>query len=115
MILGAIIALDGHTGNSLWNLSTYSEVFELNCGNADLNGDGQKDCVGAGRKGTYTGFDYKRGRWIWTPQSGHESYINYEWNIYNPLGNYNWFSKSSAGIDNDQLANSHLKLANGHL
>jgi len=46
------------------------------------------DCVAAGRRGAYATFDPYGGKLLWEPQTGHESYIEYEWNIYNPLGEH---------------------------
>lgn len=86
LILGVVMAVDGHTGASIWNISTYSEIFELNCGNIDINKDGRKDCLGAGRLGSFIAFDPYSGRHLWQPQNGSENYIRYAWNIYNPLG-----------------------------
>lgn len=80
--------MDGHTGAHIWNISTYNEIFELNCGNIDVDTDSRMDCVGAGRRGSFTAFDPYSGRLLWDPQTGSESYIEYEWNIYNPLGKY---------------------------
>ena len=47
------------------------------------------DCLGAGRRGSFTAFDPYKGRLLWDPQTGSESYIEYAWNIYNPLGQCN--------------------------
>lgn len=82
---GSVLAVDGRSGNPIWNISTYSEIFELNCGNIDINKDGHKDCVGAGRKGSFVAFDPLTGQRLWDPQTGSEKYIEYDWNIYNPL------------------------------
>ncbi|XP_067933071.1 protein FAM234B-like [Watersipora subatra] len=81
----SILAVDGLTGEELWNISTYSEIFELNCGNIDINRDGRMDCLGAGRKGSYVAFSPHSGQLLWPAQTGHEPYIAYDWNIYNPL------------------------------
>lgn len=89
------MAWDGKTGEVLWSISTYNEVFELNCGNIDINQDGRMDCLGAGRKGTLISFDYQTGEQLWEPQSGTETYLNHEWNIYNPLG---WYLRIVLGI-----------------
>lgn len=44
---GGILALDGVTGNTIWQHWTSSIVFSLYC-NTDLNKDGQIDCVASG-------------------------------------------------------------------
>lgn len=45
---GGLLALDGSTGRELWRQYDIHEVFAVNC-DLDLNGDGFKDCIGAGR------------------------------------------------------------------
>ena len=45
---GGVLALDGISGKEIWRVYTKHEVFALNC-NADLNSDGQRDCVAGGR------------------------------------------------------------------
>ena len=45
---GGVLALDGISGKEIWRVYTKHEVFALNC-NADLNSDGQHDCVAGGR------------------------------------------------------------------
>lgn len=47
---GGILALDGATGNTLWQRWTASIVFSLMCKN-DLNKDDQIDCIASGRGG----------------------------------------------------------------
>lgn len=47
---GGILALDGVTGNTLWQRWTEFNVFSISCF-ADLNSDGQVDCVVSGRGG----------------------------------------------------------------
>lgn len=47
---GGILALDGITGNTLWQRWTASIVFSIFC-RTDLNKDGQIDCVVSGRGG----------------------------------------------------------------
>ena len=44
------MALDGRTGEELWTHRTRQEIFALNC-NADIDNDGVKDCLSAGRTG----------------------------------------------------------------
>lgn len=85
-VLGLVTAVDGKTGKHIWNISTYNEIFELNCGNIDINKDGNMDCVGAGRKGSFVAFSLQDGALLWDPQTEKESYIEYAWNIYNPIG-----------------------------
>lgn len=82
----AIFAVDGYSGAQIWNISTYNEIYVLNCGNIDINGDSKNDCIGSGRRGSYAAFDPFSGTLLWPPQNGSESYIEYTWNLYNPLG-----------------------------
>ena len=44
------MALDGRTGKELWTHRTHQEIFALNC-NVDIDNDGVKDCLSAGRTG----------------------------------------------------------------
>ena len=47
---GGLLALDGQTGKELWRHYASNEIFAVNC-NADIDQDGVKDCLGAGRAG----------------------------------------------------------------
>lgn len=47
---GGILAVDGVTGNTIWQRWTSFIIFSLYC-KVDLNLDGQTDCVAAGRGG----------------------------------------------------------------
>ena len=59
--LGALIALRGNDSSVLWTIHTHAWMFELNCGNIDINKDGKMDCVGTGRFGTIVAFDPRNG------------------------------------------------------
>lgn len=52
---GGILALDGRTGDSLWQKWTPSIIFSLIC-SSDLNKDGQIDCIASGRGGVSKSF-----------------------------------------------------------
>ena len=54
---GLVIALDGRSGTRLWTIQTKTEVFALQCGKLDINGDGHMDCIVAGRMATLHGID----------------------------------------------------------
>jgi len=58
---GALIALRGNDSFVLWTTRTHAWMFELNCGNVDINHDGQMDCIGTGRFGTIVAFDPRNG------------------------------------------------------
>ncbi|OQV18864.1 hypothetical protein BV898_07118 [Hypsibius exemplaris] len=62
---GGILALDGATGRELWRTYAKHEVFALNC-NADLNRDGQKDCLAGGRAAIFLAIDTRTGTPLWT-------------------------------------------------
>lgn len=47
---GGLIALDGQSGNTLWQRWTLFNVFSLYCAQ-DINNDGHEDCIAAGRSG----------------------------------------------------------------
>ena len=47
---GGVLALNGKDGSELWRHWTAHEVYAVNC-NEDLNKDGVKDCLVAGRAG----------------------------------------------------------------
>ncbi|XP_072049659.1 LOW QUALITY PROTEIN: uncharacterized protein [Amphiura filiformis] len=61
---GGILALDGRTGEMLWNYRTKQEIFALNC-NVDIDKDGVKDCLGAGRTGLFMLVSGATGEAIW--------------------------------------------------
>ena len=44
------MALDGNTGEVLWKHDSVQDVFGVNC-NVDIDRDGVKDCLAAGRMG----------------------------------------------------------------
>lgn len=50
MCEGGIIALNGQTGTTIWQTWTEFNVFSMFC-SRDMNADGRKDCVAAGRGG----------------------------------------------------------------
>ena len=47
---GGVLALEGATGKELWRVYAQHEVYGLNC-QYDLDTDGVKDCLAAGRAG----------------------------------------------------------------
>lgn len=42
--------MDGNTGDELWRHYSNAEIFAVNC-EEDIDKDGVKDCLGAGRAG----------------------------------------------------------------
>ncbi|GIX84799.1 hypothetical protein CDAR_490432 [Caerostris darwini] len=61
---GGMLALDGKTGNEIWRHYSAHEIFAINC-NADLNGDGTKDCLGGGRMAGFNAVNGKDGTLLW--------------------------------------------------
>lgn len=60
--IGEIIALRGVDGTELWRTAVGGQIFEMNCGQIDVNKDGIPDCLAAGRLGTLLAFDYRNGQ-----------------------------------------------------
>ncbi|XP_022092545.1 uncharacterized protein LOC110980291 [Acanthaster planci] len=67
---GLIMALDGRNGTRLWTIHTRVEVFAIQCGKLDINGDGHMDCIAAGRMGTLHGIDPINGSVLWSADPG---------------------------------------------
>lgn len=65
---GGILALDGVTGNTLWQRWTPSIVFSLMC-KSDLNKDNQIDCIASGRGGVSCVFKDIRHDRLWKVES----------------------------------------------
>lgn len=79
---GLLMALRGLDGKQLWNISTKSEIVEINC-LIDLDLDGRLDCIGSGRKHTLIGFDPHNGNVFWDQSFTVD--LNDNYNFYNPL------------------------------
>ena len=77
-----LMALRGKDGKQLWNITTKSEVFEINC-LIDLDLDGRLDCIGSGRNHTLIGFDPHNGNVFWDQSLTVNLKDN--WNIYKIL------------------------------
>lgn len=61
---GGILALDGLSGNTIWQRWTPQIIFSLFC-STDLNKDGQIDCVISGRGGFVLAVDGRNGNTLW--------------------------------------------------
>ncbi|XP_030374419.1 uncharacterized protein LOC115623988 [Scaptodrosophila lebanonensis] len=62
---GGVIAVNGRTGELLWQTWSVANVFSLHC-SADIDGDGSPDCVAAGRLGMIFAINGRKGNVIWT-------------------------------------------------
>ena len=80
---GMIYGLRGYDFEVLWSFRVKQSIFELVCDGIDVNGDGLKDCLGAGRQGTLFAFDPRKGTVFWQDDRIHSR--NSTWNFYNPL------------------------------
>lgn len=61
---GGILALNGVTGDTLWQRWTPFTIFSLYC-SVDLTGDGNNDCVVAGRGGLILAINGRNGNILW--------------------------------------------------
>ncbi|KAK2166849.1 hypothetical protein LSH36_34g01067 [Paralvinella palmiformis] len=75
-------AIRGYDGALIWQFYAHSSIFEMNCGNIDINKDGKMDCIASGRLATVVAFDPREGHVFWR---GDQSQMEEIWNIYNVL------------------------------
>ncbi|XP_036332525.1 uncharacterized protein LOC118743867 [Rhagoletis pomonella] len=61
---GGVIAINGATGNLLWQTWSVANVFSLLC-TLDIDRDGHPDCVAAGRLGMIFAINGRNGNNIW--------------------------------------------------
>ncbi|XP_033117726.1 protein FAM234B-like isoform X2 [Anneissia japonica] len=80
--LGAVHAVDGKNGSLLWETSCRSDIFAMNCGNLDIDGDGHNDCLLAGRAAQLYAINSRTGRVLWSADNN--QYTQYPWNFYQP-------------------------------
>ncbi|GFO02838.1 pqq-like domain containing protein [Plakobranchus ocellatus] len=78
---GGVLALEGATGRELWRRYAQHEVYGLNC-QYDLDKDGVKDCLAAGRAGTFFAVSCKEGKLLWS--LGESEARNAVMNFYTP-------------------------------
>ncbi|KAI3382253.1 hypothetical protein SNEBB_011435 [Seison nebaliae] len=89
---GGILAINGQTGEILWKKYSHShEIYSLNC-QVDLDGDEIKDCLAAGRGGTFEAISGRNGKKIWFFDSSKRDHIM---NLYTP--------QYIIDIDNDEV------------
>jgi hypothetical protein len=80
---GTVYGIRGYDFTILWSFRIKESIFELVCDVIDINNDGYRDCIGAGRKANVVAFDPRHGKVIWDNKK-----INSRrslWNFYNPL------------------------------
>ncbi|XP_033630167.1 uncharacterized protein LOC117292278 [Asterias rubens] len=63
---GRVIALNGRDGTTLWDIGMEVEIFAIQCGKVDINGDGHMDCIVAGRMASLHGIDPIKGKRLWS-------------------------------------------------
>ncbi|KAK3612229.1 hypothetical protein CHS0354_039511 [Potamilus streckersoni] len=80
--MGILSAFRGYDGKLLWKIHSKSEIFLINCEEIDINKDGKKDCIGAGRQATLTAFDPYKGELLWEAEDG--KFLRTDWNTYQP-------------------------------
>lgn len=61
---GGVIALDGKTGETLWQRWTSYHIFSLHC-KQDLNLDEQPDCIASGRGESIIAINSRNGEKLW--------------------------------------------------
>ncbi|XP_014251713.1 uncharacterized protein LOC106667930 isoform X2 [Cimex lectularius] len=69
---GGVLALDGKTGDTLWQHWTHKDVLFVDC-SADISSDKIKDCLISGKGGVLTATDGKTGKFIWGKSPPKES------------------------------------------
>lgn len=80
---GIVYGIRGYDFTILWSFRVKGSIFEIVCDTIDVNNDGKRDCIAAGRQGTVVAFDPRLGKLLWknnTIKSKHSL-----WNFYNPL------------------------------
>lgn len=65
---GGIIALDGKTGETIWQRWTSYHIFSLHC-KQDLNLDQQPDCIASGRGESIIAINTRNGEKLWEYKS----------------------------------------------
>ncbi|XP_047000250.1 uncharacterized protein LOC124616060 [Schistocerca americana] len=77
---GGLLALDGLTGNVLWQHWAPHTVFRVDC-NADVTGDKIKDCLATGKGGVFRVINGHDGSLVWHMQSQTSSPLHHL-NVY---------------------------------
>ncbi|KAJ8034255.1 hypothetical protein HOLleu_21012 [Holothuria leucospilota] len=82
LCFGGMMALDGVSGKEIWRHYSIAEIFAVNC-EEDIDLDGVKDCLGAGRAGEFELVNGATGEQMWTFENNVEvrEYVS---NLYTP-------------------------------
>jgi hypothetical protein len=80
---GIVYGIRGYDFTILWSFRIKQSIFELVCDIIDINNDGFRDCIGAGRQATLVAFDPRLGQVFWR-NNGIKSRRSL-WNFYNPV------------------------------
>ncbi|KAK3607560.1 hypothetical protein CHS0354_011095 [Potamilus streckersoni] len=86
--MNLLIAYRGYDGKQLWVTPCKSKMFVTNCEEFDVNKDGKKDCIGAGRHASLTAFDPYKGAILWEREIG--EFLRTDWNTYQPRALPDW-------------------------
>ncbi|RWS02090.1 PQQ-like domain containing protein [Dinothrombium tinctorium] len=81
---GGVMALEGNSGQVLWNRYTKHEIFAVNC-QKDLTDDDINDCVVGGRMASIYAINGANGEIIWTLSARMGEPISETSNFYTPL------------------------------
>lgn len=80
---GTVYGIRGYDFTILWSFRIKESIFELVCDLIDINNDGYRDCIGAGRQATVVAFDPRHGKVLWDSTKIKSRHVL--WNFYNPL------------------------------
>ncbi|KAL3856650.1 hypothetical protein ACJMK2_011378 [Sinanodonta woodiana] len=86
--MGNLMAYRGYDGKQLWATSCKAGMFAINCEEFDVNKDGKKDCIGAGRHAILNAFDPYKGVILWEREVG--TFLRTDWNTYLPRALPDW-------------------------
>ncbi|KAL3856649.1 hypothetical protein ACJMK2_011377 [Sinanodonta woodiana] len=86
--MGNLMAYRGYDGKQIWVTPCKSGMFAINCEEFDVNKDGKKDCIGAGRHAILNAFDPYKGVILWEREVG--TFLRTDWNTYLPRALPDW-------------------------
>jgi hypothetical protein len=80
---GIVYGIRGYDFSILWSFRVKQSIFEFVCDVIDVDNDGYRDCIGAGREATLVAFDPRSGTVFWDSNQIRSRRLI--WNFYNPL------------------------------